>query len=435
MSTTARTSLFASVLAVLTLGAGAARADQLPEPIPADPPVPTAEPAGDPPAEPGAEPVRFGDDLSGDLPGKKHGKHHGKHHGDHDGEHKDDKHKGDKADKDTKELVVSGRVVVREQLASEADAPWTSKLGLDDVRLGATYTPNKRLAIDVELGATADSVSLKNAAIELRLAKGWELRAGRFRNPFSGVNGTSRWKLPTIDRGLQQDLLDDGMGVMGRRNGAQVTWKPDCACKPEVTLGAFQGLTGGGSNKGLLSDDQGALDVILRGEISPVGKALRLGASGSSRVALKNAAEGRSRYWAGGLDAVVTTAAGPGTLRAWVDGTVGTTHLDATPMTTKTPVFVAGRAIVAWRHGGAESGDRYVEPFASATVTDVNLDNADDLVTEYAGGVNLGLWTQWRLQLQADVRDVGELVPAAIAGGISAPASRVAVTAQLGAAF
>jgi hypothetical protein len=444
-------------------------ADPPPTPTPPTAPVP-------PPADGADDDVRFGDDVRGEgrhrcgPDGARGCGDHGDHHGDDDGHHHgeggkghgrgdggghgghggkgehghghdghgkkhDDDKQDDKKDDDKKGVQIGGRVVAREQLASENGDPWTSKLGLEDARLEVTYAHGKRVEFEIEIGATADAFSLKNAFADVRLTKDFRLRAGRFRMPFSAHALTSSWKLPTVDRGLLNDVLDDGMGVTGRRNGAQVRWEADGDHKPSVALAMFQGMTGGGSNKGLLVDDQGAVDVVLRGEVDALPDRLQLGVSGSSRVALKNAIDGRSRYWAAGLDAQLEAPVAGGTARAWADAVVGTTHLDATPMTTKVPMFTAGRLVAAWRCGGAEDGERFVEPYLTGAVTDVNLDNADDLMLEVGAGANVGRWDEWRAQLQVDYRAIGELVPAAIDGGISAPDDRLAITLQLGAAF
>jgi hypothetical protein len=69
------------------------------------------------------------------------------------------------------------------------------------------------------------------------------------------------------------------------------------------------------------------------------------------------------------------------------------------------------------------------------SLIDVNLDNGDDLAWEAAAGVSAGHWRRWRAQVQVERRRVAADAPAALAGGLTAPADRDAVIVQLGAAF
>ncbi|MEZ4364902.1 MAG: porin [Kofleriaceae bacterium] len=331
------------------------------------------------------------------------------------------------------DLELGGRVVVREQLAQEDDAAWTAGLALEDARLQAEYRRGKRVEVVVELGAKRN-VSLKDAYLELRLKKRLKLRAGQFKLPTSALHNTSRWKLPTIDRGASTDVLDDGLGVIGRRVGAQLAWEGKGECAPRVALAAFQTTTGGGPDQGLLVDDQAGLDVVVRGELGATG-GLAVGATASSRLALDPVTADRRRLWAVGVDAVTDRAVAGGQLRLWAEAHLGSLHLDATPATAATPRFVVGRALAAWRHGGAIDGAPYLEPFVGGAVMDVNLDDAGDRLAELSVGINAGRWDEWRVQLQGDLGRVGDDVPAGIVGGLSAPPDRLAVTLQLGATF
>jgi hypothetical protein len=334
-------------------------------------------------------------------------------------------------------IQVSGRVVVREELASADGANWTGLAALEDVRLEATYRHRKRLEIVVELAAKSDA-EIRDAYVRLKVGPDLRLQAGHFKLPVSAAELTSKWKLPTADRGLLSDILDDGLGIAGRRTGATLTWSPDGALRPRLVLGGFGGRDAAGDDTpGLLADDQAGLTAVGRAEIAPLG-GLTLGVHASSRLGTRSGETDRDRLWAAGLDGELAIGVAGGGLRLWADLIAGSSVLDTTPATTAAPLFVAARATVGWHRaagGVADVGDLYVEPFAMGSLIDVNLDNSDDLAWEAAAGVSAGHWRRWRAQLQIERRRVAADAPAALAGGLTAPADRDAVIVQLGAAF
>jgi hypothetical protein len=334
-------------------------------------------------------------------------------------------------------IEVGGRIVVREELATADGGDWTGSAALEDVRLEATYRHKKRLEIVVELAAKSDA-EIRDAYLKLKVGPDLRIEAGHFKLPVSAAELTSKWKLPTADRGLLSDILDDGLGVAGRRTGATLTWSPDGALRPRLVLGGFGGRDAAGDDSpGLLADDQAGLTAVGRAEITPLG-GLTLGVHASSRLGTRSGATDRDRLWAAGLDGELATSAFGGGLRLWADLIAGSSVLDTTPATTAAPLFVAARATVGWHRaagGVADVGDLYVEPFAMGSLIDVNLDNGDDLAWEVAAGVSAGRWRRWRAQVQVERRRVADDAPAALAGGLTAPADRDAVIVQLGAAF
>jgi hypothetical protein len=340
-------------------------------------------------------------------------------------------------EKDDDPIEVGGRVVVREQLASADGAAWTGDAALEDVRLEATYRHKKRLEIVVELAAKRDA-EIRDAYLKLKVGPDLRVQAGHFKLPVSAAELTSKWRLPTADRGLLSDILDDGLGVAGRRTGATLTWSPDARMRPRLVLGGFGGTGAAGDDTpGLLADEQAGLTAALRAEVTPLA-GLAVGLHASSRLGTRSGETERDRLWAAGVDGELAIGLAGGGLRLWIDGIAGTSVLDTTPATPAAPVFVAARATVGWHRaagGIADDGDLYVEPFVLGSVIDVNLDNRDDLAWEAAAGVSAGRWRRWRAQIQLERRRLGADAPAAITGGLTAPADRDAVIVQLGAAF
>jgi hypothetical protein len=162
-------------------------------------------------------------------------------------------------------------------------------------------------------------------------------------------------------------------------------------------------------------------------------EAFEIGLAGSSRLMVPAPAAAPERYWAAALDAEVKLAG----LRVWAEGYLGTTSklFDVTPAMGDDPLFVAGRLLAAWRAGGREDNDWYLEPFVLVSLLDGNLDVAGDLVSEYAGGLAGGRWQRLRAQLQVQAyREGDNASPLFVVNG-EALADQEAVILQLGAAF
>ena len=60
----------------------------------------------------------------------------------------------------------------------------------------------------------------------------------------------------------------------------------------------------------------------------------------------------------------------------------------------------AVRSIAAYRFGGLEKGDVFVEPYGSIGVLDPDVDVVSDMAWEAAVGVNVGFWERGKLSLQ-----------------------------------
>jgi len=342
------------------------------------------------------------------------------------------------AKQDSGKVDVGGRVLVRETVQSVANAHWTGEMQVASARLRARYDW-KRLRAVVSVEVASGQVKLKDGFVSLDLPARFELVAGQFKMPLSPIENESVWSLPTVGRGLLSDVLQDSFHLTGRRPGFMASWRGHGeGLRPGLSLGGFQRDDFGGKTAPASPRDGFGLDAVARATLDWKGEdsLFELGVGGSLRLLEATPLADPGRYWAASVDAQLDhTWCGQG-VRAWLEGFAGTNSsaLDTTPTTPGDPLFVAARALAAWRRGGVSKGEWYIEPFALASFLDPNLDNAQDIVFEASGGVGGGQWKRWKLQLELEVWRKSDVTPVLQAGGADL-ADHEAVLVQLGAGF
>jgi hypothetical protein len=309
-------------------------------------------------------------------------------------------------------------------------------LSLLSARIGAEYrSPLRWLTAELELELSGN-VRPKDAYVQA--GKSLFVRAGQFKVPAAALEIASPWTLPLARRGLVHDLMADWMDVAGRAPGVAVGYRSKEGLKPRLMLGAFQGST-------LKSALPGDRDVRLldraslsaqtyagRAEIAPFGVAI--GAWFEQRVG--SVAIGQFAHYATfGLDATVDQRFENGGLRLWVDGSAGEGLYEAQdkPESDGRPWFVAGRALAAYRFGGTEPSDPYVEPFGFFAAFDPDTEVVADLTTEAAVGLVAGFWDRARVTLQGELTHGRRNFPAGFLAGQS-PSHR-SLLLQAGARF
>jgi hypothetical protein len=278
-------------------------------------------------------------------------------------------------------------------------------LSLQSARIGAEYrSPLRWLSAELEL-ELARKPRVKGAYLEA--GKRFFAKAGQFKVPSSAFELDSPWTLPLARRGLLHDLMTDWLDIAGRRPGLAVGYKEKGGLKPRLTLGVFQGT----ALKQVVPGDR---DVTLidhasvqaqtfaaRGELTLFG--VTVGAWYEQRVGSTEVAKFR-HFATFGLDARADERLGYGVLRAWVDGSGGQSlyvNVDK-PGGDPYPWFAAGRALLAYRFGGAAQGELYVEPFGFFAVMDPDTEVVSDFVSEAALGIGTGFWDQARITLQVE---------------------------------
>ncbi|HMJ51532.1 MAG TPA: hypothetical protein VK540_05630 [Polyangiaceae bacterium] len=266
------------------------------------------------------------------------------------------------------------------------------------------------------------------------------VRAGQFKVPVAAIESTSPWTLPLVRRGLLHDVLTDRMDYGGRRPGVIVGYRDrTIGLHPRLTLGAFQGS--------YMSDDPTPLEretdllnamkfrsqsLVARAEVELAGADVgvyyedRIG----SPVFLQT-----YRYWTAGADAYYDRVFDNGGLRVWIDGMAGTSwyeHASKRP-DGKDAIFVAARALVAYRFGGTADEAFYVEPYALGAALDPDAQVTTDILWEGVLGVNVGYWKRARLSLQGEINKGQRNFPAGYFVG--PPPDRLGVILQAGVAF
>jgi hypothetical protein len=317
---------------------------------------------------------------------------------------------------------------------------WLGSGTIDSARVNVAYrTHELRVQLSAEL---AGKPRLKNAFIQLRALDGrqkLDVRAGQFKMPFSAIELTSRWELPTADRGLLHSVLVDRLQVAGRAVGATVAWATKAPWHPRAELGLFQGFDDAGNALEVSWSDRLGKDAVARVSVAPA-HGVELGMSGQARVGeLKvDVPPIVRRAYAAEVDATIEHRAGPGTVRAWIEGMVGTSWLAGRAMPCNGPMpckagILEARAIAAYRIGGRTRRDRYVELYTLAGAMDPDRDTSDDRVVELTGGLTYGAWDLWRAQLEVEAWRFGDNAPLGIAEFAATPADMTRVMIQLGA--
>lgn len=346
--------------------------------------------------------------------------------------------KGEKAAKDEKAakaeaepLEISGRVFARSESSSTDSGPWQHELQLDSARIGASYRwKNKvRVKAAVELAGTPD---VKDAYVDVDGPNGLDVRAGYFKVPISVIENASAWDLPTVDRGALAEVVEDGLGLSGRRDGVMVDWESDSG---EALLGVMlsQSAAINGADIARPVADGGGVMATLRGELQLCACA-RVGVHVSNRETQVNEAT-INRYWAGGVDLQYDLDPAEGGLRLWIDVIGGQGHYYAVTRLEPHTTFVSAQAIVAWRAGGRKKNTRYVEAFAGGGYFNPNVELKRDDVMNAMAGVNAGLWKRWRVQGQVEVVTARGLRPNHLAGLDHNIDDQIKAIVQLASAF
>jgi len=266
------------------------------------------------------------------------------------------------------------------------------------------------------------------------------VRAGQFKVPVSAMESTSPWTLPMVRRGLLHDVLTDRMDYGGRRPGVIVGFRDrSMALHPRLTVGAFQGS--------YMSDDPTPLEretdllnatklasqsFVARGEVEVLGA--DIGAYYENRVG-SPALFQTYRYWTAGADLYYDHVFDNGGLRVWIDGIAGSSWYEVANKNPdgKDVLFVAARALVAYRFGGTTDEALYVEPFALGSALDADADVTSDLLWEGVVGVNVGYWKRARLTLQGEMNKGQRNFPGGVFVG--PPPDRLGIILQAGVAF
>lgn len=338
--------------------------------------------------------------------------------------------KDKKTDKKEKPaIVVGGRVFALGEIVKTDLVDWTGELKLESARVGVAYRWKNKLTAKVSLEAAGNDASVRDAFLEIKAGDGGRIRAGRFKLPISSVEQASAWTLPTIGRPFLAKVLEDGVGLTGRREGVQAAWTQGPL---RLVVAINQSITTTGSDPEQFLDEGGGIAAAVRVEVS-LCTDLRIGVVGSNREV--NYVSATGRYWAGGVDADLDFVDHGVPLRLWADAVVGTSHLAAASGGDASTPFVGGQLAAGWRLGGRKKGKRYVEPFVAGAFLNPNLERKRDNVSELQLGASGGTWRRWRAQVQLSVVTAQRYRPAGLAGTDEDIDDQIVGAVQLGASF
>jgi hypothetical protein len=118
----------------------------------------------------------------------------------------------------------------------------------------------------------------------------------------------------------------------------------------------------------------------------------------------------------------------------WVEGMIGMSWIVGGMMSTHEKTrFLEARGIAAYRIGGDDKWDRYVEVYGLGGVVDPDRVVSSDHIVEVAGGVTYGAKDRWRVQLELEAQRFGANAPLGIAEFAVASKDSTTVLVQLGA--
>jgi hypothetical protein len=323
-------------------------------------------------------------------------------------------------------LELGGRVMVRDTLSrvDVGDSVWRHDRAIDQARVSALYE-RKRMRIAFEVDFAGGEAELKDTFIQLRPVDALRLQAGRFKVPVSYLGLESRWSLPSIARGLLNELeiADRALPFTGERaEGLAVQLRPDLALAPRLTASLFQSPLASGLAPIDASEDF-TQDLYVRAEIEPIAD-LHVAASFAmvGYQAQLGQADTLRHLAMGSLELHLDARY----LRAWVEGFAGQSFFYQ-PDGTFSGSFAAARALVGPRLRRPLPHVFRIEPYAGGCVLEPTDKQSGDAVSEALAGVTVAFSRYWRLQLEGARR---------IAQGAASPvADSTLVTVQLGAAF
>ncbi len=295
--------------------------------------------------------------------------------------------------------------------------------------------PQKWLSAVIEVEVT-QKPDMRDGYVQAK-RKDFMLRAGQFKMPGSAIELASPWALPFVRRGFLHGLLVDGLDNAWRRPGVMLRWRGADFLRPEISAGVFQGFvvvseTPERDKDLIVAQSLSAQSLIGRAQIEPVD-GIQIGGYYHHRVGTPTILR-TARYWTAGADLVVDRTFANGGLRIWLDGIAGASWFEHPSKPVRRgdqdTTFVAGRSILAWRFGGVEAEQRYLEAFGTFGVLDPDTEVVADLGVEAAVGFNLGLWQRLRITAQGEIWRVGRNFPPGYTLGIDP--DRVAALLQVG---
>jgi hypothetical protein len=322
-------------------------------------------------------------------------------------------------------LELGGRVFVRDTVSrvDVGEAVWRHDRAIDQARVSAVYD-RKRLRLSIEVDFAGDDAQLKDTYIRVRPIDALRIQAGRFKPPISFIGLESKWRLPSIERGLLSELELDDRDLPfagGRGEGLSMELRPPLPLEPRLTAALMQSPLASGLSP-VDPSEEVTQDLFVRAAIEPLTD-LHLAASFALVGYHEQLGQADSFGHLAMASAEVHVDARH--LRVWLEAFTGQSFAYQ-PDGTLSGSFVAGRALLSPRLRQVPGLHR-LEPYAGASLFDPTDDIDGDRVSELVGGVNIAFSRYWRVQLEAAQR---------IAEGLASPVADSSLfRLQLGASF
>ncbi len=260
---------------------------------------------------------------------------------------------------------------------------WTRAFALQRAKLGFSIRWGDVLRADIEPDFGGGAVGVRDAFLEIQPARAFDIRIGRQKSPHGYLDHLSRWELPSLGRGLWNDVLVDRLGFGGR----QVAVLPrlrlkQLPLKPWVVAGVL----------GDLSSDAGADAAAALG--AKLSKGLDVQASWHHRAgALVGGGHGNA------VALALVYDRGP-----WfvlLEGSLGEARRlrQDGRASDRDAAFVAARARVAVRIALSEHVS--LEPVVGGELLDPELTAGGDLGFEVLGGASVRWYDLLRVGAEA----------------------------------
>lgn len=291
-----------------------------------------------------------------------------------------------------------GNVLSRREVADTIY--WRNRHGVNSARMAMTYRHPAGLKARVKVEFGDGRAKLKDGYIRLDLLDNMKLQAGRFKRQMSNIALTSRWDLPSIERGLLSTLDNAGLPFSGGRgDGAMLRYELPLATKVRLSASLFRAEIG--STVVIDPRDHLAEDYYLRASVEPIAE-LQLASSLAFIGYLDSPGDATSFDHAPMLSLEATYFGKH--LRAWAEAFYGRSTVVSLRNAKIDGEFAAARVLVAPRF--RPGTPRRLVPFVGASYLDparntsTALNSQDDSNFEGQVGVNLAFTKIWRLQLE-----------------------------------
>ena len=308
-----------------------------------------------------------------------------------------------KSEKEKGRLSFSGRVFARDVLSKVdfAGAPTTHERSVDSARLAIVYK-RKWLSMQIEFDVAGGDADLNDGYIRIQPNKNWRFVAGRFKRPMGMLTLSSKWELPSTERGLLSTVR---LGADRERlpftrtrgDGLMLRYKKKFANKKKIyaTVALVQNGLGDDEDLLLSAADFGQ-DVYGR-----IAFKWNKDIEVASSVALFPYLEDFSGPDALNHGVVVSAEARVDKkfFSVIVTGFTGTNLLAPFTLTPQAQGNVRAAQALITGYLSRESKPKRIEPFLLLSYLDPSSEATNDVLTEWGGGINIRVVKDWRLTL------------------------------------